>query len=192
VLEAPYPPRQLPSSDAEAIVVLSSNVYPGSPLVPIPKLGNDTFERTLYAAWLYKNWQALPILVSGGTNSSSTPPYALVMQDTLRLQGIPDSAIWSEKESHSTYQNALYSAQILKKKGIHRIVLVTEAYHMLRAERSFRKQGLEVVPAPCGYRTYDNTISAQEFLPNWEPIAWNEDCLHEFVGLLWYALHGWI
>jgi uncharacterized SAM-binding protein YcdF (DUF218 family) len=192
ILEAPYPPRQLPPTDAEAIVVLSSNVYPVSPPVPTPRLGNDTFERTLYAAWLYKNWRPLPVLVSGGTNSSGTPPYALVMQDTLRLQGVPDSAIWSEKESHSTYQNALYSTQILKKMGIHRIVLVTEAYHMLRAERSFRKQGLEVVPAPCGYRGYGNKVYTHEFLPNWEPIAWNEDCLHELVGLLWYWVHGWI
>jgi uncharacterized SAM-binding protein YcdF (DUF218 family) len=192
ILEAPYPPRQLPLSDAEAIVVLSSNVYPASPPIPTPRLGNDTFERTLYAAWLYKNWRPLPILVSGGTNSSGTPPYALVMQDTLRLQGVPDSAIWSETQSHSTYQNALYSAQTLKKMGIHKIVLVTDAYHMLRAEKSFRKQGLEVVPAPCGYRAYGNDVYTHEFLPNWEPIAWNEDCLHEFVGLGWYWVHGWI
>src|SRR5215471_4046463 len=52
-LEAPYPPRQFPLSDADAIVVLASNVYPPSPPVPTPRLGNDTFERTLYAAWLY-------------------------------------------------------------------------------------------------------------------------------------------
>jgi uncharacterized SAM-binding protein YcdF (DUF218 family) len=191
-LEAPYPPRQLPPSEAEAIVVLASTVYPASPPVPTPRLAGDTFERTLYSAWLYKNWRQLPILVSGGTSSSDTPPYSLLMRDALRLEGVPDSAIWSEKESHSTHENALFAAQILKKKGIRRIVLVTEAYHMLRAERSFRRQGLEVVPAACGYRAYGSGLYAHEFLPNWEPIAWNEDTLHEFVGLVWYRVHGWI
>ena len=83
VLEAPYPPSQLPRSDAEAIVVLASTVYPVSPPVPTPRLASDTFERTLYAAWLYKNWRPLPILVSGGTNSSDKPPYSLLMRDAL-------------------------------------------------------------------------------------------------------------
>src|ERR1700758_1192664 len=101
VLEAPYPPRQLPASDAEAIVVLASTVYPISPPVPTPRLASDTFERTLYPAWLYKNWRPLPILVSGGTNSSDKPPYSLLMRDALRLEGVPDSAIWDEQQSHS-------------------------------------------------------------------------------------------
>jgi uncharacterized SAM-binding protein YcdF (DUF218 family) len=116
----------------------------------------------------------------------------MVMRDSLRLEGVPDSMIWSEEKSHSTYQNALYSAQILREKGIHRIVLVTEAYHMLRAEKSFRKQGLEVVPAACGYRAYGSRVYIDRLLPGWEPIAWNEDSLHEGVGLIWYWLHGWI
>jgi uncharacterized SAM-binding protein YcdF (DUF218 family) len=141
---------------------------------------------------LYKNWRPLPILVSGGTTSSDTPPYAQVMRQTLLLEGVPDSAIWSEQESHSTHQNAFHTAQILKRMGIHRIVLVTEAYHMLRAERSFRKEGLEVVPAACGYRSYNVGFHADALIPSWEPIAWNEDCLHEFVGLVWYWMHDWI
>ena len=43
-----------------------------------------------------------------------------------------------------------------------------------------------------GYRAYGNNVYTHEFLPNWEPIAWNEDCLHELAGLLWYWVHGWI
>ena len=190
-LEAPYPPREFPpTDDAQAIVVLASAVYPASPPLPTPRLGSDTFERCLYVAWLHKNWRPLPVLASGGTSATSTPPYALVMREALRLEGVPDSMIWTEEQSHSTYQNALYSAQILKKQGIHKIVLVTDAYHMLRAEKSFRKQGLEVVPAACGYRAYGSRAYAHELLPNWEPIAWNEDSLHECVGLIWYWIRG--
>lgn len=192
-LEAPYPPREFPSAaDAQAIVVVASTVYPPSPPLPTPRIGSDTFERCLYAAWLYRNWRPLPVLASGGTNDSNTPPYAIEMREALRLEGVPDSMIWSEEQSHSTYQNALYSAQILKKKGIHKIVLVTDAYHMLRAEKCFRKQGLEVVPAACDYRAYGNRTYVHDLLPNWEPIAWNEDSLHEGVGLIWYWLRRWI
>jgi len=191
-LESPYPPQQPSSSDAQVIVVLASAVYPASPSLPTPRLGNDTLERCFYASWLHQNWRPLPILASGGTNASDTPPYALEMRQALRMQGVPDGMIWTEEQSHTTHENAFYSAQYLKKKGIHKIVLVTEAYHMLRAERSFRKEGLEVVPAACGYRAYGISFHFFELLPNWEPISWNEDSFHEILGLIWYRLHGWI
>lgn len=96
-----------------------------------------------------------------------------------------------EERSHSTYENALYASEILRKKGLEKIVLVTDGYHMLRAEKSFRKQGLVVVPAPCGFRTF-GTFDLIKLIPDWEPIYWNEDALHEITGLFWYWIRGWI
>jgi hypothetical protein len=43
-----------------------------------------------------------------------------------------------------------------------------------------------VIPAPCGSRS--NEVAAEELWPTWEAIAWNEDCLHEWIGLAWYKL----
>lgn len=190
--EAPYPPRKVLPADAQAIVVLASAVYPPSPVLPTPRLGNDTFERCLYAAWLYRNVRALPVLATGGTNTADLPPYAMVMREALRLEGVPEEMIWSEEKSHNTHEEALYSTELLRLKGIHKIVLVTDAYHMLRAEKSFRKQGLEVVPAACAYRALGTRTYIHHPLPDWEVIAWNEDSLHESVGLVWYWIHGWI
>ena len=192
-LEARYPPQEISPSGAQAIVVLSSAVYPPTPAIPTPRLGNDTYERCLYSAWLSTKWGTLPILTSGGTNVTEKTSYSMEMREALKTEGVQESMIWSEEQSHSTHENALYSAQILKNKGISRIVLVTDAYHMYRAYRSFRKQGLEVIPAACGYRSYGSSLhSVVQFLPNWEPIGWNEDSLHEYVGLAWYWLQGWI
>jgi uncharacterized SAM-binding protein YcdF (DUF218 family) len=101
------------------------------------------------------------------------------MRKTLVTEGVQESMIWSKEHSHSTHEKALYSAQILRNKGISRIVLVTDVHHMYRAHRSFRKQGLEVIPAACGYRSYGSSLHRLvQFLPNWEPIGWNEDSLH--------------
>jgi uncharacterized SAM-binding protein YcdF (DUF218 family) len=113
------------------------------------------------------------------------------MREALEREGVPASAIWVEQRSRSTHENAVFGAALLKQKGIHKIVLVTEAYHMLRAERCFRKEGLAVVPAACGYRTYQR-LALNGFLPGWEPIAWNEEVAHEFLGLIWYWIRGWI
>jgi uncharacterized SAM-binding protein YcdF (DUF218 family) len=79
--------------------------------------------------------------------------------------------------------------KILRGKGIRKIVLVTEAFHMLRAEWCFKKQRIEVVPAPCGFRGFRAQGSVDLF-PNAEAIEWNEDTLHETIALLWYALSG--
>jgi uncharacterized SAM-binding protein YcdF (DUF218 family) len=191
--ERPYPPQRPSAVDAEAIVVLASSVYPVYPPLPTPRLGSDTYERCQYAAWLHKNWRPLPVLASGGIPEPTpdTPPYANSMGEALRREGVPKEMIWSEVQSGSTYENALYSARLLRQRGIHKIVLVTDAYHMARAERCFRKQGLQVVPASCGHREF-HMYKPDRLLPNWEAIAWNEDSLHEAVGLIWYRLRGWI
>lgn len=190
-LERQYPPRVYPTGDAEAIVVLSSAVYPPNPPLPTPRAGSDTYERCQYAAWLFHHWKQLPILASGGGSFVDSPPYAFAMREALQREGVPPSAIWLEDRSRTTHENAAFSAAILQRKGIHRIVLVTDAYHMLRADACFRKQSLTVIPAACGYRTYHD-FQLTDLLPGWEPIAWNEDVAHESVGLIWYRLHGWI
>jgi uncharacterized SAM-binding protein YcdF (DUF218 family) len=188
--ERSYIASLTPADQAQAIVVLASAVYPRIPPVNSPRPSDETYERTLYAAWLYQNWRAVPILSSGGTNHSDLPPYSRIMLEVLRKEGIPEADLWLEDQSHSTHQAAVNTARILRQKGLRRIALVTSAYHMFRAESSFRKMGLEVVPAACGFR------STEEFQPGnlllgWEPVSWHEDLLHEIVGMLWYRLRGW-
>jgi uncharacterized SAM-binding protein YcdF (DUF218 family) len=189
--ESWYPPRTYPAGDAGAIVVLASAVYPPDPPLPTPRLGSDTDARCQYAAWLHRHWKPLPVLASGGGGFVDTPPYAMAMKDALEREGVPASAIWVEDRSHSTHENALYAAALLQQKGVRRIVLVTNAYHMLRAAACFRKQSLTVIPAACGYRTYHD-FQLTDLLPGWEPISWNDDAMHESVGLVWYRLRGWI
>src|SRR5580698_4869953 len=47
-LEGRYPPREYPTGDAQAIVVLASTVYPPCPPMPTPRAGVDTYERCQY------------------------------------------------------------------------------------------------------------------------------------------------
>jgi uncharacterized SAM-binding protein YcdF (DUF218 family) len=188
--ERPYasvataPPK---NKDVQAIVVLASSMW----VTPAPAsaafLGTDTTRRCLYAAWLHANWHAVPVLASGG--GSQGIPVAVAMRQELENAGVPSQMIWTEEHSRSTYENAVESARFLKQRGIYRIALVTEAYHMPRAERCFRKQGLEVIPAPCDFRA---TVQGHvfEFIPDAEVISWNEDTMHETIGLIWYWLRG--
>jgi uncharacterized SAM-binding protein YcdF (DUF218 family) len=185
--ESPFSHQPPADRSVQAIVVLSSAVFPPDPPLPAAVLAADTYERCVYGAWLYKNWLSVPILVSGGGFGGT--PYSLTMGDALRWQGVPESMLWTEQRSRSTYENAAYSAEILRRKGIRKIALVTEAYHMTRAAKCFRKQGIEVIPAACGFRG-SFPAHLQQLIPTWEAVSWNEDIFHESVGLLWYRFQG--
>jgi uncharacterized SAM-binding protein YcdF (DUF218 family) len=184
IYEKPYPAEPPRDRNVQAIVVLTSLVEP----LPIAILGFDSYERSAYAAWLYRNWVAVPLLASGGDSIGNTP-YSVVLKDALARDGVPLPMIWTEERSHSTYESAIFSAEILRRKGIHKIALVTEAYHMARAERCFRKQGLEVLPAAFQFRAHLRS-NWESFLPSWQAVAWNEDVFHESIGLVWYFFRG--
>jgi uncharacterized SAM-binding protein YcdF (DUF218 family) len=108
----------------------------------------------------------------------------------LEREGIPETSIWTEERSRSTYENAAFGAEILRMHGITMIALVVEAQSMLRADACFRKQGITVVPAASGYREWGPL--SEELIPSWKAIQRNEVTLHETLGLAWYWLRGWI
>jgi uncharacterized SAM-binding protein YcdF (DUF218 family) len=189
-LEAWYPIRPFADASAEAIVVLSSYVHPPREERPYPLADRNTYQRCEYAAWLYKHykhWRTVPVVVCGGPIEQ---PASVTMRELLERAGVPKSTIWTEESSHSTHENAVFGAGVLRQHGIGTIALVVEAQSMLRAEASFRKQGIRVVAAPCAFRTFDPSF--EEFIPNWKAISRNEDSLHETLGLGWYWLRGWI
>lgn len=177
-----------PTGDAEAIVVLAGAVNYPTGLRPYTLVGRDTYRRIMHAAWLFHNWKPLPILATGGPESRSGEAAAVIMRQILEQEGVPSSKIWTEEQSKSTYENALYSAKVLREHGVRRIALVVEADSMLRAEMCFRKQGLGVTPAPCLFRDYQ--FGGAELLPGWQGIYRQEILLHESIGLLWYWLRG--
>jgi uncharacterized SAM-binding protein YcdF (DUF218 family) len=190
-LERWYPSTPFPVGDADAIVVLSAGAYPPDASQPGALPGYGTYLRCRHAAWLFRNWKPLPVVVSGGAGSGlSQTTLADVMRQTLIEAGVPDTMIWTEGQSESTYENALFTARLLRSKQIRRVALVTEGYHMPRSVQCFRKQGIDVVPAGCDFRYLQFNGHWGQFFPSANMIGFNEESLHEWVGLCWYRLTG--
>lgn len=193
-LEMWFPIRPFPASPADAIVVLSAAVDTPHYERPFPLPDQDTYTRCRFAAWLYQHWKPLPVLACGGRGRGRAegggPAFAASMREVLSASGVPDSSIWTEERSRSTYENALYGAEVLRSHGVARIVLVVEAQSMVRAAACFRKQGIAVVPAPSDFGQWDPLY--EEVFLRWKSVRRNEITLHETLGLLWYKLHGWI
>ncbi len=189
-LEARYPVRPFSGDSAQAIVVLSEGVDPPHFETPYALPQHGTYARCKLAAWLYTHWRPLPILASGGPVEPGTPPFSEAMHELLREEGVPENDIWTEDRSRSTHENAVYSSQLLRQKGVTRIVLVTDAKSMLRAQLCFQKERLSVLPAPSEFTQFGPLD--EELIPSWKAIYRNELTLHETVGLAWYRLRGWI
>jgi uncharacterized SAM-binding protein YcdF (DUF218 family) len=190
-LEGQYPVRPFkPASPLEAIVVLGESVQPPQFEEPYPLPGNGTYRRCEYAAWIYRRYGPLPVLVSGGQTSAASPPVSATMRELLLRTGIPDSMIWTEDRSRSTHENAIYSAGVLREHGVSRAALVVDATSMPRAAACFRKLRIDIVPAPLDFHTWGGW--QDELLPNWKAVRRNEDILHEILGLVWYRVRGWI
>jgi len=195
------PSGEIPSADV--IVLLGGGTEPGQPPRPAPEL-NGAGDRLMQAARLFRAGKAPSILVSGGNiaffgNTSSTP--AEEMRFLLVEMGIPNQAIWLESKSQNTYENALYCAQILREKGIKRVILVTSAMHMPRSVALFKKQGIEVIPSPADFSVTvqnwnEQNATPEAWLVNLLPSAGNlsttSAVLKEYIGIFVYHLRGWL
>jgi uncharacterized SAM-binding protein YcdF (DUF218 family) len=201
-LEWQYLPRAT-YPQSEVIVVLGgttqSALYP-RPIVEIGASGG----RLLYAAHLYHEGVAPNLLLTSGyidwMGDRNAP--ANDMAEILQMLDVPADALWFETESRNTYENALFSRQILTEKGIDRITLVTSAMHMPRSVALFEKQGFEVIPAPAVYnltqsdwdRLWKPDFVTQLFnsLPTVGNVSTTTFALKEYLGIFIYRLRGWL
>jgi len=64
----------------------------------------------------------------------------------LAEDGVPGDRIVRENRSRDTHENAIYTARILRERNleIRTVVLVSCSWHVARAERLFRRAGLDV------------------------------------------------
>ena len=84
-----------------------------------------------------------------------------------------------------TIENAKYTAEICKKIGYKKPLLVTSAYHMKRSVMSFEKAEMKVIPVPVQFKTWGKRKYGWEaFLP--KGFENSHRALHEYLGLLFY------
>lgn len=109
--------------------------------------------RTAQAVALYRQGLAPLILFSGGVGGNP-PAEALVARQLALDAGVPASACLVETESHSTEENAEFSARLLAARGVREAIVVSDPYHLFRAQQYFRRAGVSVwtSPAPLAAR----------------------------------------
>lgn len=168
----------------QAIVVLGAGTYGDA-----PEYGGDTvpalgLERLRLAAHLQRR-TLLPILVSGGRPDGGKFSEAALMKGVLE-NDFKVQVKWTEDMSRNTREDAVFSQKILQHAGIDSVYLVTQAWHMPRAQHSFSRTGLCVVPAGTGFKSHKITVLS--FLPSAAALHDSHLFMHETIGLIWYRL----
>ena len=191
-LQAPYARRAAVAwAPRSAIVLLGAGTV---------RAGDGAVEPTVFAYGridaalaLYRQCKAAggdcKLEVSGGDALHTGEPEATAYADELRRLGVPSADLLLEPRSLNTWQNAQFSAPLLRGYGAGRVVLVSSAVHLRRASLYFAHFGIHATP-----------VRGDWLVPRmgWWPQSWNfavaDAALHEYVGVWRYRLYnalGW-
>ncbi len=150
-------------------------------------VGHLTLERERAGAELARR-TGLPILVTGGVVDPGDPSIAGMMAQSLQHDfGVLPS--WKEERAQNTWENAQYSAAILRAAGIHSVYVVTHAWHMRRSLIAFRAAGLVATAAPVAMDEPPR-LAWHNLVPRVSSWQLGFYALHEWIGCAWYGLHG--
>lgn len=121
---------------ADVIIVLGGGV-------------EGTERRTRHAAALYGQGIAPAMLCTGGIELAGGQTEAAHCAAVARREGVPAAAIWLEDTSHNTAENARNSRAILAAEGWRSAVLVSDSYHLWRADWLFGREGVTIWTSPA-------------------------------------------
>ena len=123
------------ASRADYVIVLGAQWKSNGPSYVLQKRLDKALE------YLQDNPDTL-VIVSGGQGANEPISEAEGMKQYLEERGIGEERILVEDTSTSTYENLLFSSELIDKEA-DRVVLVTNNFHMYRARGIARKQGYQ-------------------------------------------------
>lgn len=188
-LEDRFPAIPMPER-VDGIVVLGGMIdQVVSAARGVPALTSSA-ERLVEAAALARSHPEAKLVVAGGSGllAEQAVKEAPIMVETLRRLGIDPGRIIAEEQSRNTYENALFSLNLVQPAAGQTWLLITSAYHMPRSVGIFRKLGWPVVPWPVDYRTLPRTrLRDIDVVGN---IVDLHVAMREWIGLIAYFQMG--
>lgn len=189
-LEERFPQPTLPEK-VDGIIVLGGSeealisINRGQPTV------DASAERLFAFIYLAREYPNAKLVFTGGAGGLGSNEYT--HSDTARKifeqSGLDVNKIIFESRSKNTYQNAVYSFDLVKPQKGEKWVLVTSAFHIPRVMGVFRKINWEIIPYPVDYQTagLHSFKSHYKGLAEVEKVAYG---LREWLGLLAYWAMG--
>lgn len=190
-LQSQYSPLMQTPSDVTKVVVLGGGVSGGKDYPPNLTLRSASLSRLVEGIRLYKliekNSPNAELILSGGRVFRS-PAIAGKMRNTAVMLGIDRKNITLEDGSRDTREEAIY---LQKRLGDKPFILVTSAYHMPRSMALFEELGMHPIAAPTQFLGNRGNLT-QSYIPSTENLINSDIAIHEYLGILWAKIWGYV
>ena len=185
-------PLPQPSDDIAGIIILGGFedgwVSAGRPSLAV----NEAAERLTEGMLLAKRWPNAKLVYTGGVGGllAGGTDAATPISQYLQSMGLSQERLVLDPQARNTFENAIYTRELLKPSKKDTWVLVTSAFHMPRAMGVFRKAGFNVTPACVDFRTRDYRDLYRLFGRVSDGLKRADRAVREWLGLIWYWLMG--
>lgn len=145
------------AAPADCIIVLGAAVQGNEP-TPV------FAERIRHAAHLYRRGLAATLILTGGTGAGNQHSESSVARAFAQRLGVPNTAIYSEENSHTTQQNLAEAATLMQQHGLHSAIIVSDPLHLKRAMWMAQDLGIKAVSSPTPTSMYHSLVTQLPFL----------------------------
>jgi uncharacterized SAM-binding protein YcdF (DUF218 family) len=140
---------------------------------------------------LARRYPAARLIFTGGSGLLGEGPAEAIGARKLWLSlGVPAERMAFEAKSRNTWENGLFTRDLVKPKPGETWLLVTSAWHMPRSVGIFRRLDFDVIPYPVAYRTFGDERDFLLPTSMIDKVIMLDYSVREWVGLLAYRLAG--
>lgn len=190
-LESRFTPLAADAPAPAGIIVLGGAVGEIETVFGPQLLLTDAAERMTEGLALARRYPQARLVFTGGSAAllGSDRTEAQAAQKLWESLGVAPERVLYESRSRNTYENAVFSRELVQPKPGERWLLVTSAHHMPRSVGIFRKAGFPVTPAPVDFRA--PTGPRLPLVREWSAgLSLFDMAVHEWFGLIAYRVRG--
>lgn len=185
--------RPSPPPDNVAGIIVLGGFFEGA--INLARGGyelNSSADRIVEAAVLARRYPQARVVVTGGSGSLLLDGEAdgATAPRLLEALGIERGRMVLEDQSRDTYENALFTRELVEPQEGETWLLVTSAFHMPRSVMLFGRAGFDVVPWPVDYRTTGEDSLGLSRNNVVHTLQTTGVALREWIGLVAYWVTG--
>ena len=171
--------------EGDVIILLGLGVCDKSPDLSGLGAPSDGYLTRIVTAVRLQKRLNIPIIVSGVETPKAKVVEDHIVKRFLMNLGIPADEIIIEDKSRDTFENVKFTQEICARLGFTNPILVTSAYHLKRSTMIFEKVGLEVLPFPAGFKSFQGKhYRWRAYLPG--DFLTASLAIKEYLGLVFY------
>lgn len=191
-LESRFPAWDGSRGAPDGIIVLGGSVDTDLSAAHRMPVVRNAADRMLAPAELARRYPEARIVFTGGNanlvaNDAKEADYSVPILESL---GIAKQRLIVERNSRNTWENAVFTRELVQPKPGERWLLVTSAYHMPRSMGIFRKAGFRVEAYPVDWRMGGREDLFAFTNVGADGLDRTEVAMREWIGLVAYRLMG--